>query len=1431
MQLAGSIHRELHEALLSALPTRIKFEIFARQHLELNLETITSSSNPLEKVAFDLIEWAESTSSISALVRSACEYNPENEILMEFARRHIELLTKGDSARESATFSTATSSAAPLIEACQKVTCDFVQTVIGNRKVISREQFRRQIDDFLVSSSRCGILLGAAGAGKSTAMAIESQRLTENGWTVLPTTVSGNDFSLANLAELIMQQLPEDAPELSWQQIIEPWLTGQVENSSGFMLMIDAIEVAPDQALRQLTLLRDGLSNDAQNRIKIIAASRDFVEGSYLERTPLFNLQDEMTDRSQVFCQRIFRINDFNDEELDQALEAIGTNDLLGSQEAGVDGDIHVAAVRDLIKPPGTFGHYAELLESGGLASTQNLTWSGLVQARLLHSLQQIEERYQIGSGILRRELTALAQLGLQQQSRDFRLDVALVRRTLPHLFTESGDSGHSHYSALLNQGVLSQSSDANGNLFIGFGIRDAGGYLLSFALEEEAEGKNDEELSELVGGWLSNAWNYAPLLDAHLAWIDRLSNEPHGPLLMLLIKTLLEHHRNASMFRLAHPNVIDAIFELIKGGDEHSFYTYREAALVIRSSQEALEIIRHHLTDPNPLARQLAAELVGAHQDDLSIRTLIALLEDGDENVRLKVFRSFGQLGKIAVPFLIEALEVATKPDETRSRYLAALRNIGFRDDRVSVTLENCLATALNGNAELLRSALLTAAHLRDKTQIPYALAALRHEDQDVVHAAAKMLTEAPHAAAFEFLREALPPQFDLGGQMIERYFVPTQVMAALLVANRLAAEPIVTEQLRQGLSGSGELSPAEAVNATKKFEVAAAYPFVLREVVAQLSTPQVRNIIWHATQMLGETWRREPLAALADAANQLSAEGIDIAQTFVRAIAPNMREHDEFPMGDRLNRTKDLLTVIKCQAVNFVTETCRLLEPSSELSAAELCRFLWLVGDDRAEASLIRKLELTMPEGGRGRYARNSIVRALGTCSSSHLGVQAVTAYLTTEPGISLYFHKETLHPLLRKSLLTTEALEGIVRDDQASIGGRIASILAIGETDARGNKELFVNYSSDDENELLQRYAVRMLGFTDDRSVVPSLRYLLTRSARLSIRSQAAEVLGWMEAREALREIERALVDSPSEGSISALARFRERSSLPLLLDGMRSSPLELRRNYLAALGAFSHLSEGKQAIRENFEEMTSGRSDYFDNQGALFDGLIEFDPNWLLEMCQPGPAWGRLSAGGRQEIALSIPFLFKKEDVNKTPLLAVVKRLVCDHDVVIRERALHALAQTDQSFSQQIYEELRSSSSASEWIRACAVQTLGHWDSSPTNIERARYDGEMLVRRAADAALELRRSHNEMQFHIEGLGAEDGLARLSAYLCLKSYGDLSTAGRITEAIPKHTVQRAFVGHLNSAIKERLRNEWRKKQEDEDKLPESRGIIWFD
>lgn len=173
-------------------------------HLDTNLETIVSSQKNLTYAVFSLVGWAKTQGLLDQLISGALAQNPGNQRLQRFV-----YLTKTETQEIKETINPTRAPAdITFLDVAHSVTVDFSHSILGDTRPVIRESVRNEITRLINSTARYGILLGEAGSGKSTALAIESLNLMELGWTVWPVTLTEQEFSLNNLTLELNKKLP-----------------------------------------------------------------------------------------------------------------------------------------------------------------------------------------------------------------------------------------------------------------------------------------------------------------------------------------------------------------------------------------------------------------------------------------------------------------------------------------------------------------------------------------------------------------------------------------------------------------------------------------------------------------------------------------------------------------------------------------------------------------------------------------------------------------------------------------------------------------------------------------------------------------------------------------------------------------------------------------------------------------------------------------------------------------------------------------------------------------------------------------------------------------------------------------------------------------------------------------------------------------------
>src|ERR1051326_7964351 len=391
-----------------------------------------------------------------------------------------------------------------LREACRKVSATSIKKIVEGQRPVVRYRLRDEVGELLTSHTRYLFVVGPSGVGKSTALSLEAEHLTESGWLVMLLTVlPGELFTLDYAAELIRRQLVRQPPSLEWHQIVEMMSGEGGSDSTGVVIMLDAIADADrDHIAQQFTLLNESLLAAPLTRANVIASCRD-VELEDLLRNPQMPFFVNAADIARPTARgyKIVTLGEFRSDELDRALTEVGAVELLAPGRAGDKVDPRVATLRDLLKHPGTFEHYASLHVSGDVSSLEDVTWSGLIERRLNYTLREAERTSHVDSDDLRKGLITLAEIGRGPRAREFLVDYGDVTRRLPEWFVAHRNVAVTSYETLVSCGVLLEQSAPENKILTGFRITDAGAYLLSFCLEKELTDAPSETAHDVIKG------------------------------------------------------------------------------------------------------------------------------------------------------------------------------------------------------------------------------------------------------------------------------------------------------------------------------------------------------------------------------------------------------------------------------------------------------------------------------------------------------------------------------------------------------------------------------------------------------------------------------------------------------------------------------------------------------------------------------------------------------------------------------------------------------------------------------------------------------------------------------------------------------------------------------------------------------------------
>jgi HEAT repeat protein len=550
---------------------------------------------------------------------------------------------------------------------------------------------------------------------------------------------------------------------------------------------------------------------------------------------------------------------------------------------------------------------------------------------------------------------------------------------------------------------------------------------------------------------------------------------------------------------------------------------------------------------------------------------------------------------------------------------------------------------------------------------QAGFAIDALSSDDWQVVRAAGQLLAQNPEPSAFSALREALGRWGSLPDGSLAQNWVLRQLLAALIEMEMPGATEAAIEFLRTNIQGSGNSPPVWAIWAADSLGLPETRRLIFEDVIQRLNQAPQDHLLWHSFDRLSTTWQPDDLTALAEATQQFADQGIDVAQRLVEGIIQGLQATDDRPLRQEHAQAHALHTLAKCQPDSFAWEASRLLPYANGPLVLDICEALWVIGDPRAEEALFHKFEQPTSQGQSAWFERSRIIRALGTCGRAGAAATILT-YLRSEPTISTNIPEEAVCPLVRGGMLNRDQVIEIVRDHSASIQGRITGMMALAILDAAGNRDLFRDIVARAEDETLRGYAIRMLGMAQDHTCIVELQSRLRRTRDAFVAAQAAWALARMNAPQAVSDIEQALEEfadtEHAHNLVNALEQFRHPSSRHVLREALqRSRYSHVRAKIIEALGAFLPDLQAKAEIIASLEAWGGGRFDV-SAQCPPIRALARYDPDLLLKYTKTLSDAGRLDRSAREELALWIPFLAKQQQIEKTALVEIIKRLICD-----------------------------------------------------------------------------------------------------------------------------------------------------------------------
>lgn len=1315
--------------------------------------------------------------------------------------------------------------------------------VLESRPSVRRPHVERQLKEFLASPVRYCFLTGSSGVGKSTVCAHAANHASADNYVPLFTQVQPEQyFSLDIIANEIRSDMRLRPGDLEWSHVVAPWETeldpspgsGAENEPEKLLLILDGLESADTEHLaNQLAQLDRSLARTDPKYVKVIFSCRDSELASIQEHKLLrFYTQAADLRGLSLVDSRTIEVADFDNRELDAALNEIGAIHLLKETDGQGKFNDHIASMRSLLKHPGTFEHFAALYAVGDITEASEETWSTLLEKRLDQCFRKIEQLTGSTASEIKTSLKEFLAHCRENRIRDFSIPIPEVKELFPKLF-EITKGRVSLYDALIASGVVT-----SGDIFT-FRVTDAGGYLMSFQLEDQLAETNEPERTDVVVSWLLERWNYWPVADAVLSLIDRLATGAplQKDLLDLILEVIAVKHQEEWWFGLMKPSVLEFLFEKARSETKKGlFYEYRNASRHVRYSPSNDELLRRALYDLSDRAKELAAELIGEYGLVSFASDLIGLLGNEDREVRDAAVKAFGKLGPTTIDPLLEKLVDSSADAPLRTRVTWALIYVGFRNDRISNAVAQQLPNASDDrDHDSFKQGLVNlATHLRDRGHtVPILEALASNPSPKLIRAAANYFATIEQGPAFDSLQRlvrSLNPEEDF-----ENRFALASIISALVKLDRVRAGEFLRAE-KEKIVTDPDVREIYPITSIFEHDVHELFPYFYEAAVKSVNPTKVGWGTIQLVENMGAIWSPAGLDSLSTAPKHVQ----NGSAAFIDALLPHIHDSGDF-YGDRLNRIDYLAPVIKAQDPDFPEQARRLLPRVSPFGTEQLGKYYWILGDTSHEPALLEHFKSTIKRqdefsNGRRVIAISGAARPLGTCGTDESAQYILSNLSSFSKGISRRFDEQTLLPLLIRRQCEPADIAKVVYDESADRIGRAVCLSVLRNFEPTEHVELYAQVLATSSDELLLTEAVFGLGVSRQEAAIKPLRELVRRGGvSASLKGYAARSLAaGLKATVALPDIEYAFKnltkyeDIPIELFATAFMAIGDRSSVKILNDIPNLRP-NSKRYISQAVFSLDAEEIDSQELASKLEVRSGSVSDFFEEQTFVLKGILRRARNELLEVVAEDLEMNRLNASSQKQISSFLRVLSENDSIDKELLVRIAVPIITSRDHGVRYHSLATLDFLNVDLCRRTFERAAASTTKDERAAACAVESLGHWNCDEALIREYRFDKRQFVREAADRAQAQRAKREMLSFHLNVFEKDTGMKRLVSYLCLCEKGDRHTLRRLGGLGEPNTLLAIQANGVSEEISARMRSDDNFKARNElKKLYEERGHV---
>jgi HEAT repeat protein len=812
--------------------------------------------------------------------------------------------------------------------------------------------------------------------------------------------------------------------------------------------------------------------------------------------------------------------------------------------------------------------------------------------------------------------------------------------------------------------------------------------------------------------------------------------------------------------------------------------------------------------------------------QDERAIKLLVTLLVDDEaDGYRREVLIAAGdalrEFGAQGIEPLLQVIRDTSQPTSKRKHCLVALKKIGLRTPLVSEALDLCLKEGLSGNTELLQKSLWVTSQLKDQQQVVYALEALKAEDQEIVANAADFFKVVPTDAAYEPLMKSLRRWEGLKPHPFSSSWGVSQILRALNSLGTEAAIRAVRKYLSKGIKSNAPLSCHNALRLAEEMAVNGLFPLALKKILHELGPEEEGKDVGHLLEFIGDTWRPEQLSELKRAARQPAQKAL--AELVSRITTNHKRQGREHEWGEGSDYEEVINTLAKCQIPNFTQQVCEMLPETDDLVEEELCDALWITADIRAEVPLLHQLDAVPSYQFEQQLNKYHIVRALGTCGDEK-GVRAAVNYMLENPNLSIYLPEEVLFPMVKRRKISIDEIEKMALDSGGThIFVREFCVQTLGMINAPKYSDVFYKIASGSEDERIQSYAIRLLGWTKKRSAILQLKEILKNTKSLSLAIDAMDALFRLGASDLIQLVNSTIEMFAGEKHTPVILRAGARWKSPSTLALIKTLISEQNRvghtvaEVPAALGEFYEDSWAKAKLHEYLE--SPRRSIDFGEQAKAIKALAKHDVNIALtEFIRLSDSL-LITENSQFVVIRRLHHWVDNGKVDLSLLIKAIMRLLCDVDLKIRETTGEVMYLLDNNICEGVYEGLNSM--AEPWAKAAAVSSLGYWCKDVNRIKPHLYHQSDMVRHFAENAIYVWEKQNALRSLTRMFLKNSGVGRFAAFQSLAKEGTDSVLSSIYRATSERNIARIYLRELGSRIERETKRAREKRTKEEDKL----------